>query len=309
MIRVAVVGVGSLGVHHARNYSRIPGVELVAVCDRVEERARATAGQLGTRFVLRPEELVGEVDAVSLVVPTVHHGELGEMFLGHGIHVLVEKPITATREEGLRLIAAAEKADRILQVGHLERFNPAVVAIRDRIHHPRFFEGHRMSVFQPRSLDVDVVLDLMIHDLDLVLSMVPSEIEEVHATGIPVLSPKIDIANARIQFRNGCVANLTCSRVSDEKIRKLRFFQPSDYISIDFIKRESEIVRLCAGSPGTLPRLERSKIGASDQEPLHQELCAFIAAVRKESENPCPGIDGLRALDAALLVRKEMRTA
>jgi predicted dehydrogenase len=308
MIRVAVIGVGSLGMHHARIYSRMPGIRLIAVCDRIEERARTAADQFGTRYVLRPEELLGEVDAVSLVVPTILHGELGELFLRSGVHVLVEKPMTATHEEGRRLMEAAAQAGRVLQVGQLERFNPAVAAVRDQISHPRFFEGHRLSVFQPRSLDVDVVLDLMIHDLDLVLSMVPSEIEEVHAIGIPVLSPKIDIANARIQFRNGCVANLTCSRVSDEKIRKLRFFQPHDYISIDFIKRESEIVRLCPGEPGTFPRLERYKIEAPDQEPLYLELSAFLDTIQERCPNPCPGSDGLRALDAALLVLQEMKT-
>jgi len=308
MIRVAVIGVGSLGVHHARIYHQLPGVQLVGVCDRLVERARAVAGQFGTGFFVNPEDLLGQVDAVSLVVPTIHHGALGELFLRSGVHVLVEKPITASREEGQRLVEAAAEASRVLQVGHLERFNPAVTAIRDQITRPRFFEGHRLSVFQPRSLDVDVVLDLMIHDLDLVLSMVKSEIEQVHAIGIPVLSPKIDIANARIQFCNGCVANLTASRVSDVKVRKLRFFQPSDYISIDFMSRESEIVSLSPVSGGTFPRLERGKITGSREEPLQLELKAFLDTIEGRRPNPCTGEDGLRALDAALRVLQEMKT-
>lgn len=310
MIRVAVVGVGSLGEHHARIYSRMEHVRLEAVCDLREERGSHIAAELGVPFTTRAEDLVSKVDAVSLVTPTMEHGRLGELFLSKGIHVLVEKPITSTVEEGRHLLSVAARENKILQVGHLERFNPAVAAIRDRIHQPRFFEGHRLSVFQPRSLDIDVVLDLMIHDLDLVLSMVPSEVENIQAIGIPVLSPKIDIANARIQFRNGCVANLTASRVSDEKVRKLRFFQPSDYISIDFLKRESEIVRLVPSEKGSFPVLDRCKIQTPPAElPLQLELAAFIDTVRGLRPNPCTGEEGLRALETALHVIRVMKTA
>jgi predicted dehydrogenase len=310
LIRTAVVGVGSLGEHHARIYHQMEGVRLAAICDLREDRGNSIATQLGVPFIPRVEDLLGKVDAVSLVTPTVEHARLGEFFLRQGVHVLVEKPISSTIEEGRRLIDVAEGEKRILQVGHLERFNPAVTALQERIHHPRFFEGHRLSVFQPRSLDIDVVLDLMIHDLDLVLSMVKSEIDNIQAIGIPVLSPKIDIANARIQFRNGCVANLTASRVSDEKVRKLRFFQPSDYISIDFLKRESEIVRLIPSEKGPFPVLDRCKIQTSPEEqPLQMELAAFVDTVRGLRPNPCTGEEGLRALEAALHVIRVMKTA
>ncbi len=310
MIRVAVIGVGSLGEHHARIYRQMEHVRLEAVCDLREERGSHIAAELGVPFTTRAEDLVGKVDAVSLVTPTIEHARLGELFLSKGIHVLVEKPITSTVEEGRHLLSVAARENKILQVGHLERFNPAVAAVRDRIHQPRFFEGHRLSVFQPRSLDIDVVLDLMIHDLDLVLSMVPSKVENIQAIGIPVLSPKIDIANARIQFQNGCVANLTASRVSDEKVRKLRFFQPSDYISIDFLKRESEIVRLVPAEKGSFPLLDRCKIQAPPAElPLQLELAAFIDTVRGLRTNPCTGEEGLRALETALHVIRVMKTA
>ena len=224
-----------------------------------------------------------------------------------GTHVLVEKPIASSLEQARQMIAAAESSGRILQVGHLERFNPAVLALKPHITIPRFFEGHRLSVFVPRSLDIDVVLDLMIHDLDLVLSFVKSEIRQIQAIGIPVLTPRIDIANARIEFENGCVANLTASRVSDEKVRKLRFFQPDSYVSLDFLKREADLVSLRAG-PGPLGRqIVRNKLTGSAVEPLHAEIVSFLEAIGGRREVACTGQEGFKALDLALRVLQVMR--
>jgi predicted dehydrogenase len=307
MIRVGVVGVGSLGEHHARVCSQVEGVKLVGVCDLDEAKGRRVAEAFNTSYFHSSEQLSGQVDAISLVVPTVSHAQLAIRFLEQGIHVLVEKPIASNLEEADSMIRASEKSGRILQVGHLERFNPAVMALQPFITAPRFFEGHRLSIFVPRSLDIDVVLDLMIHDLDLVLSYVKSSVAQIQAIGIPVLTPRIDIANARIEFENGCVANLTASRVSDEKVRKLRFFQPDSYVSLDFLKREADFVSLEAG-PGPLGRqIVRNKLTGTSVEPLHAEIVSFIEAVNGRGAVPCTGLDGRKALDLALRILEVMR--
>jgi predicted dehydrogenase len=307
MLRVGVVGVGSLGEHHARIYSQIDDVKLAGVCDLDAGKGRRVADAYGTQYFQDSEELLGEVDAISLVVPTVSHAELAIRFLRQGTHVLVEKPIASTLEEAQRMIGAADASGRILQVGHLERFNPAVLAFKPYITVPRFFEGHRLSVFVPRSLDIDVVLDLMIHDLDLVLSFVQSEVRQIQAIGIPVLTPRIDIANARIEFENGCVANLTASRVSDEKVRKLRFFQRDSYVSLDFLKREADFVSLEPG-PGPLGmQIVRNKLTGSNVEPLRVEIVSFLDSINGKCAVPCTGHDGMKALDLALRILEVMR--
>jgi predicted dehydrogenase len=278
MKRVAVIGAGQFGQHHARVYSEITGVQLVAVCDTSEAAGQAVAQKYNSRYVADFRQLIGEVEAVSLAVPTVMHHQIACELLSAGIAVLVEKPIATTLAEADEMIALAEQHQVVLQVGHLERFNPAVSAASRIITRPRFFEGHRLSIFTPRSLDIDVVMDLMIHDLDVVLSFVQSEVAEIRAAGVPILTPKIDIANARIEFENGCVANLTASRVSNERVRKLRFFQPGQYISIDYSTQETAVVTINhspQGRPEFAMRLFQSEPG----EPLRIEIEAFLAAI------------------------------
>ncbi|GAB4232950.1 MAG: Gfo/Idh/MocA family oxidoreductase [Acidobacteriota bacterium] len=308
-IGVGVIGVGSLGRHHARIYSQLPGVRLVGVADVREERAREVAGVYGARAYTDYRGLLGRVEAVSIAVPTTLHAEIGAAFLREGAHVLVEKPMAADLAGADRLLEAAEAAGRVLQVGHVERFNPVLAAVLDQIRGPRFFEGHRLGVFVPRSLDVDVILDLMIHDLDLVLWLTGEEIVDIRAVGIPILTPRVDIANARLQFSGGCVANLTASRVSRERVRKLRLFQFHDYISLDFHGRTVEMYSL-AEANGERRVVERHPT-VTEAEPLREELRAFLQAVRT-GEAPrqcCSGEQGRAALAAALQVVNLARQA
>jgi predicted dehydrogenase len=272
------------------------GVTLVGVVDIVKSRAEEIAAMYGGASYTNYRDLFGRVDAVSLAVPTVDHVRVGVDLLQNGIDVLVEKPIATSMEEGRFLVSAAAQQRRILQVGHVERFNPVVALAREAATRPQFFEIHRLAAFSPRSLDIDVVLDLMIHDLDIVLSLVPAPVREVRAVGIPVLSQKADIANARVEFEDGCVANLTASRVSFEKIRKLRFFQPHDYISVDYASQKGTVVSLRMG------RVIERKLEPPEQEPLKVELEAFVDAVRNRQNPPVTGDDGLRALDLALRI-------
>lgn len=299
-IRVAVIGVGHLGKHHARIYSEMTGVELAGVVDILPQRAEEIAKSFGTSHFTDYPEIFSRVDAVSLAVPTTQHARIGVELLERGIDVLVEKPIAASLEDAALLAGAAEKSGRILQVGHVERFNPVVMAAREVATQPQFFEIHRLAAFSPRSLDVDVVLDLMIHDLDIVLSLVRSPVAEVRAVGIPVLSSKADIANARVEFENGCVANLTASRVSLEKIRKLRFFQPHDYISIDYASQTGTMISLRMG------RVSEKKLEPPAGEPLRGELEAFVECVRTRSAPQVTGADGVRALDLAIKINEEI---
>src|SRR5499426_3402730 len=241
-MRVAVIGVGHVGKHHARVYAELPNVELVGVVDIVESRADETSRLCKTASFTDYRELFGKIDAASVAVPTIDHAWLGADLLEHGIDVLVEKPIASSAEQARTLIDAATLNKRVLQVGHVERFNPVVAAARELATKPQFFEIHRLAAFSPRSLDIDVVMDLMIHDIDIVLSLVGSPVSEVRAAGVPVITPRIDIANARIEFENGCIANLTASRVSGERVRKIRFFQPNQYISIDYSAQEAATV-------------------------------------------------------------------
>ena len=305
--RVAVVGVGALGEHHSRIYSELPEAELVSVVDSDPERLHPLAQLYQCEAFQSYEDILDSVEAISLAVPTRQHAQIGVEFLKRGVHVLVEKPIAPDLEDAAALIQAQEESGAILQVGHSERFNPAFLAIREHITQPRFFEAHRLGVFVPRSLDVDVVLDLMIHDLDLILHLVDSPILEIRAVGIPVITPKTDIANARLEFEDGCVANVTASRVSREKIRKLRFFQPHDYVSVDFQKQEVEMVSLRQDQQS--PRIAGFNPEISSEEPLKLELQAFLATINHESTPSrhsvvCSGREGKRALELALEIKK-----
>jgi predicted dehydrogenase len=297
--RVAVVGVGSLGQHHARIYAELPQAELVAVIDSAADRARRIGEQYGCRALTDYNEVVEQVEAVSVATPTNLHAEVGRFFLERGIHVLVEKPIASDLGEADDLIEAAQKGGVVLHVGHTERFNPALVPIRPLITTPQFFEAHRLGVFVPRSLDIDVVLDLMIHDLDMILHLTDSMVTKVHAVGIPVLTPRVDIANARLEFQNGCIANVTASRVSKEKIRKLRFFQPHDYISIDFHQQAVEMYSLVNDTPQ--PRIIERTPAIDRSEPLRRELVSFLSNVNGQPEAiACTGQEAKKALSVAL---------
>lgn len=293
MTRVAVIGVGHLGKQHARLYSELSGVELAGVVDIVKSRAEEIAGLYKTAPYTDYRDLYRKVEAVSLAIPTTDHARVGVELLEHGIDVLVEKPIASTAAEARTLIDAAARNRRVLQVGHVERFNPVVTLAREAATRPQFFEIHRLAAFSPRSLDIDVVLDLMIHDIDIVLSLVPAPVREVRAVGIPVLSQRADIANARVEFEDGCVANFTASRVSFEKVRKLRFFQPHDYISVDYASQTGTMVSLRMG------RVQERKLEPANQEPLKVELAAFVECVVQRGTPAVSGEDGLRALELA----------
>jgi predicted dehydrogenase len=301
-IRIAVVGVGYLGRQHVRVYSQLEGVELVGVVDKNSVTGLAVAREYHTEFFPSFRDLLGKVDAVSLAVPTVEHSRIGSELLCWGIDVLVEKPIASSVPQAEALITAADSHHRILQVGHLERFNPAVVEVRKMVTTPLFFEVHRLGVFTSRSLDIDVVFDLMVHDLDIVLSFVKSPVKAVHAVGLPILSSKVDIANARIEFGNGCVANLTASRVSTEKVRKLRFFQPSEYISIDYSRQDVVVVSVGVAEGGRTPVVLPRRIELPRVEPLKVEIEAFLEAVRTRSKPLVTGQDSKLALELGQMV-------
>jgi predicted dehydrogenase len=302
--RVAVVGCGAFGRQHARVYSRLADAELAGVFDANPDRARAVAQEFGTASLGSLEEVAGSAQAASVAVPTAQHLAVAEALLSSGLDLLVEKPIASSVAEADRIVTAANHNGRILQVGHLERFNPAVKLVMPRVTRPLFFEVHRLSVFTARSLDVDVVLDLMIHDLDIVLGMVKSPIVEVRAVGLPVLSPRVDIANVRMAFANGCVANFTASRVSTEKVRKLRFFQPGDYVSLDYTRQDAHVFSLV--KHGAQPRIEHEHLAGPAEEPLEAELRDFIACVRARRAPLVGGAEGRGALRAAELVNEEI---
>jgi predicted dehydrogenase len=332
-----VVGAGAFGRNHLRVYRELEGAELVAVVDRdeavVAEALAALEAKADPFGMTMPkmtmpkgfasvEALLAsgmKVDAASVCVPTVHHLAAAKPLLEAGIDVLVEKPLAASLADADELIAVAAKHGRVLQVGHLERFNPAVTAVKGKLTRPMFFEAHRLSVFTARSLDVDVVLDLMIHDLDIVLSLVASDVREVRAVGLPVLSHTVDIANVRVEFENGCVANFTASRVSTERVRKLRFFQPHQYLSLDFARQDLLLIDVTAAAglstealkemiethskPGAAhpsAGLSMSKVPVEMGEPLKLELESFLGAVRERTVPVVDGVAGRRALGLAL---------
>jgi predicted dehydrogenase len=296
-IRVAVVGAGEFGRNHGRVYRELSGVELAGVYDQNPQRAAAVAKEFQAPVLTSLEELKGRADAVSVAVPTVAHSEVGCHLLEMGLDVLVEKPMAVDLTEADVLIEVARKSKRILQVGHVERFNPAVRAVEPILNRPLFFEVHRLGVFTPRSLDVDVIYDLMIHDLDILLALVKEPVTEVKAVGIPVLTEKVDIAHARLEFAGGAVANVTASRVSTERVRKMRFFQQHEYISLDYARRDA--LRIGVKKAGPQPEFGFEKLNAPAMEPLRAELEAFVEAVRTRREPPTNGAAGRAALALA----------
>jgi len=347
-LRVAVVGAGAFGRNHLRVYRELQtageGVELVAAVEPESARAGETAASYSIPVFGSLEELLSadmHLDAVSVAVPTVHHHAVSSALLSAGIDVLVEKPLASSTAEADELIALAEQDNRILQVGHLERFNPAVTAVMPQLKRPMFFEAHRLSVFTPRSLDVDVVLDLMIHDLDVVLTMANSPVREVRAVGLPILSPKVDIANVRVEFESGCVANFTASRVSTERVRKLRFFQPRSYVSIDYARQDLLVIRLDASitpeiaaaiaggrvDPAVMAQIAAANTGGvagmaaspnpglsflkptvTPGEPLRLEIQSFLQSVRTRREPLVTARQGRNALALALEIQAAMAT-
>lgn len=303
--RVAVIGVGHLGRHHARILSALDEVQLVGVADIKPGRAEQIGGPLGARATTDCRDLIDQVDAVTVAVPTEVHGDVAVPFLERGIPVLVEKPLARTLGEADRIIRAACASRATLAVGHTERHNPAVRAASAIVADPRFIEVHRLGAFPDRSLDIDVVFDLMIHDLDVVLSMVRSEVAAIDAVGVPVLTDRVDIANARLRFANGCIANLTASRISRDRVRKIRFFQPDTYISIDYADQECEVYRLVRGD-GVRPSIEGGPIAIEHEEPLRREMIDFITAARTGAEPAVTGEQGRRALEVATRIVETM---
>ena len=341
MVHVAVAGAGAFGRNHLRVYRDLEAagvdIQLVAAIEPHEQRAAAAASQYGIQVFQSVDDLLRagvRVDAASVAVPTVHHHQVASALLEAGIDVLAEKPLAATLAEADELIALAARGKRILQPGHLERFNPAVLAVQSQLRRPMFFEAHRLSVFTPRALDVDVVLDLMIHDLDIVLTFANSPVREVRAVGLPILSPRVDIANVRVEFDSGCVANFTASRVSTEKVRKLRFFQPRQYVSIDYARRELLVIKLdsavpaeiaaaissgrmdarmlaqfgAASAAGPAPGLNFLKPEVAPGEPLRLEIESFLDSVRTRREPRVTAKQGREALALALEIQSSMET-
>ena len=302
--RIAVIGVGHLGQHHARLLASIEGVELVGVVDTNHGRADEITARYGGRSFAEPRELLSRVDAVTIAAPTATHVELALPFLDAGIATLVEKPIASSVEEADRLLAAAERGRALLATGHTERFNPAVAAALPLISGPRFIEIHRLGTFPERSLDIDVIFDLMIHDLDLLLTVVKSEVASIEAVGVNVLTAKADIANARLRFASGCIANITASRISRERVRKARFFQKDSYVSIDFAAQELEVYRLVQRDPR--PLIHGGKVDVPREEPLRRELEDFVDAVRAGRSPGVTGRDGRDALALATRVAEKM---
>jgi predicted dehydrogenase len=306
-VRAAVIGVGHLGRHHARILGAMPGVELVAVVDRIPERAQEIAASCGSRGITDYRELLGKVDAVTIAVPTEQHRDVALPFLDRGTAVLVEKPMARSIVEAEDIIAAAARSGATLAVGHTERYNPAVATVMPLVTSPRFIEVHRLGVFPDRSLDIDVVFDLMIHDLDIVLSLVRSEVTAIEAVGVPVLTDKFDIANARLRFASGCIANITASRISKERVRKIRFFQPDAYISIDYAAQEVEGFRLIR-RPDARPEIQGGRLPVQSDEPLRRELEDFIHAARDKRPPLVDGAAGLRALRLADAIAEKMES-
>ncbi|MDE3188775.1 MAG: Gfo/Idh/MocA family oxidoreductase [Acidobacteriota bacterium] len=339
ILRVAVAGAGAFGRNHLRVYRELEtaglGVALAAAVEPDAVRAAETAKKYAIPVYATVDELLAadlRLDAASVAVPTVRHHAVASALLDAGLDLLVEKPLAATLAEADELVALAERKGRILQPGHLERFNPAVLAVEPKLRRPMFFEAHRLSVFTPRSLDVDVVLDLMIHDLDIVLTFAHSPVREVRAVGLPIVSPKVDIANVRVEFESGCVANFTASRVSTERVRKLRFFEPRQYVSIDYARRDLLVIRLDGSVPaelaaaiaagkvdakalaelaagagtGPAPGLSLNKPAVTPGEPLRLEMESFLDAVRMRREPHVTARQGRDALALALEIQAAM---
>ena len=304
-VRVAVIGVGHLGRHHARILSALAGVELVTVVDTNRARAEEIARANGTEAAFDARDVLGRVDAVTIAVPTERHRDVAEPFLASGVPVLVEKPMARSLAEADAMIDGAARSGTILAVGHTERFNPAVDAARPLLSGPRFIEVHRLGTFPERSLDIDVVFDLMIHDLDVVLSFVDAEVDAIDAVGVPVLTGRVDIANARVRFADGCIANLTASRISRDRVRKIRFFQTAAYVSIDYALQKLEAYRLVKGA-GQTPSIEGGEVPVANEEPLKRELTDFVDAIAAKRPPRVDGAQGRRALALAQQITDRM---
>ena len=299
--RVAVIGVGHLGQHHARILAAMSEVDLVAVVDTNPERAAEIAAARGTAPLTDASTLIGRVDAVIVATPTVSHVEIALPFVGAGTAVLVEKPLAADLAQADRLVEAASSRGTLLATGHTERFNPAVAAAQPLVSSPRFIEIHRLGAFPERSLDIDVIFDLMIHDLDVLLAIVGSDVASVEAVGVNVLTPRVDIANARLRFASGCIANVTASRISRDRVRKARFFQPDSYVSIDYAEQEVEAYQLVTQEDGR-PAIQGGRVDIVGDEPLRLELVDFVGAVRASRQPAVTGCAGRAALALATQV-------
>lgn len=309
-IRVGVIGVGHVGQHHARIYRELPGVELAGIADidpaRLQEVKRVAEAPVFQDY----RELFGHVDGVSLAVPTHLHAQIARECLDRGVDVLVEKPMTQTLEEAEELTDLAKQRGRILQVGHVERFNGAVRALHRIVKTPGFIECHRLSPFPQRGTDVDVILDLMIHDIDIILSLVKSPVSQVNAVGVPVLTDRVDISNARLEFASGCVANVTASRVSIERLRKIRIFQPDTYISLDYASQEITLFRRLppdlASQPPQLPQIVREEVVVEKEEPLRLQLMSFLSSIRERTRPEVSGEEAVEALRVASQILAKM---
>jgi len=309
-VRVGVIGVGYLGKFHAEKYSRMDNVQLVGVVDIDRVLAEEVAARFDTRAFADYRDLFGHVDAVSIVVPTENHFSVATECLNHDLDVLIEKPMTATLEQADDLIKIARSRKRVMQIGHLERFNPAVIALKDIVHNPMFIEAHRLSIFKDRSTDVSVVLDLMIHDIDIIMNLVKSEIKSIHAAGAPVICEHADIANVRLEFESGCVANVTASRISTKNQRKIRLFQKDAYVSVDFTTRDITIIRRdesCASD--LIPGMDIRQLTFSEADALEDELASYIQAVGTRQTPVVSGNAGRQALEVALSITDQINAA
>jgi predicted dehydrogenase len=307
-LRVGVIGVGYLGRLHAQKIASFPDHRFAGVCDSDPARGRAVAEECRTAFFADRRRLLAEVDAVSIAVPTTHHYRVAMDAMRAGVHVLLEKPITANVREARALVREAAKRKLVFQIGHVERFNPAVLEAASLLTEPRFIECHRLGPFGGRGTDVDVVLDLMIHDLDLILSFVRSPVRRIQAVGVPVISPNIDIANARISFANGCVANVTASRVSARKQRKIRIFQEDNYVSMDFVEHRIQIFRRTfPGGPGNPPEITGEILETEKGDSLRDEIRSFLECVQGGGAPRVSGVEGVAALEIAFRILRAMR--
>ena len=311
-IRVGVIGVGYLGQFHAEKYSRMDDVQLIGVVDTDRARAKEVAAMFGTRAFTDYRELFGQIDAVSIVVPTEYHFAVGADCMNHDLDVLIEKPMAASLDQADELIRIAKSRGRVMQIGHLERFNPAVIALDDIVHDPMFIEAHRLGIFKDRSTDVSVVLDLMIHDIDIIMNVVKAEIKNIHAMGAPVICEHADIANVRLEFASGCVANVTASRISTKNQRKIRLFQKDAYVSVDFTSRKITTIRrdgstACADS--LIPGMDIQQLSFSEADVLEDELLSYVQAVRTRRTPVVSGTAGRKALQVALSITDQINAA
>ena len=307
-VRIGVVGIGHLGQFHLQKYAKLENCEIVGASDVLEERAANAAALYGCQAMTDCRKMIGSVDAVSIAVPTQCHHAVAKAFLEAGVHVLLEKPIAETLAQADELIALADKSRLVFQIGFVERFNPAVVALREVIGRPLFIESHRLHPFFERGTDVDVILDLMVHDLDIILHFVNSPLQDVDAVGTAVLSDKVDIANARLRFQNGCAANITASRISIKTMQKVRFFGLEGYHAVDFAKRDLLSLQRLKGPQGQI-EIVQNHVEIIQKDPLEEEIRSFIDAVVQGTPSVVPGREGRRALDVALRILDEIKKA